>query len=1196
MRRPMSIALFLGALCFLMGAIPQALAQGTVTIEGRVLDLAGQPFPHVKVSAFDPLSSICPAPPAICGTVATVDPRSDGTFSLTTPRAVYVVMTSIPSVPLGPALVKVDARGGSVSGVLLRLGERTRFTPDVPPRASLIHVTIPDAVGDVTVTGSPGCVAPGSFLTVVTLDTGHIATTQAADDGSFQVSLFAPFGSSILIKVDAMGLGYRALLPALQFREVDLQRFAEWPGTIVRVVEPPALGGGVPFGRAGMTSGSPGGDLPAWTLQGTMSSRTLAPGVVLEVDAMLRIASPAVQQATTIRAACRLTLERADRVGSDSLYASTLLTPTGLPIERGRGAPGANEGPLKAGINVEIIKTATDRAEARVQFSLPIPASLPAGYYLPVVQFQFDGISIESPPTRLAIPVDSPRRDKRATYLPMVKVGTPAPPRIPSMLLLDTLSDGVRGAHAIEDRGRFALSSRIRVVTDAFVVPRLDAAGQPWSYSLEPFAPSISVGVSARPDLPRIPFRFPSGSLTVRLQKPDGSITTVGPAPFAQPRLRGNALSGTSIRDPLMEFTAFGGNVIRQTYQLSTLDPRFDVQFSEDGRHVVDIEGTIDDIWGNTWTLGGTYEIHVGRLLTIETSVVPGTPFEVGDIFGAGVVVTPPVPADVQVRVRLAPNSDPARMIERVEAGRANRFGYFHASDGITFNEPGEYRVDVSASYTDARGNLWMGVRTWGSVVAPRDTPIIAHGRRGMINSPDLGSPWYFRTQTNFPTVPTETHPMPPFFSGDVIWAQKSDTEFAQITFQDPSLVVTDLLRTRRETSSIGGFGPGTFEERVTLGELPLFSSRADGIDPHIDPAKVDLWGYSYRFIERPLIAVREAIAEDTVQLMYWGFNDPYAGQIGMSFEGDLPNDFKFQFGGAVLHGPALARPLYAGYASLFVLVPDNDPHGGTRVFPPFQGNGGGSSGGPLFALKGKDIDMFLYLTAVRPGVILEVGQTAVFAGHIAPTLPSKVEITVTSPSGRPWTVSGLANRVGYFLDARPSLLVDEPGVWKAKVKVWFDGKLGFGGQVTAPYPTGDVLGSRAGEFFFYVVDRASDPLQLEPMPQFVRPDDGPIVFRIIPPAGLRDLQMHYTATMPGFVLEEGATNSLTYVYDVRRLRVDFPNLDTDTITVSLLLSGTDSGGARRYLVRQVVLRGEEVLIPEQEPQPVPRRRRAARH
>jgi hypothetical protein len=173
--------------------------------------------------------------------------------------------------------------------------------------------------------------------------------------------------------------------------------------------------------------------------------------------------------------------------------------------------------------------------------------------------------------------------------------------------------------------------------------------------------------------------------------------------------------------------------------------------------------------------------------------------------------------------------------------------------------------------------------------------------------------------------------------------------------------------------------------------------------------------------------------------------------------------------------------------------------------------------------------------------------------------------------------------------------------VWKAKATITFDGAVPSTGQVTTPFPTGDVLGSREGEFYFYVVDSRSPQLEVARMPQFVRPADGPITFTITPPPGLTNVHLTYTTTMPGFILEEETTNALTYTYDAQKLARDFPNLDlhdddgyagVDTITISFLLSGTDANGKRQHFARQVVIQGEEVQMPSQEPRP---KRRAVR-
>ncbi|HVT45443.1 MAG TPA: hypothetical protein VMT00_13760, partial [Thermoanaerobaculia bacterium] len=492
-------------------------------------------------------------------------------------------------------------------------------------------------------------------------------------------------------------------------------------------------------------------------------------------------------------------------------------------------------------------------------------------------------------------------------------------------------------------------------------------------------------------------------------------------------------------------------------------------------------------------------------------------------------------------------------MIDRTIHARSNRYGAFVAPESFAFGEAGEYRVDVHATAREASGS-WAGTRTWGGVVAVATPPILAHGQRGIDDVPAPRPQWFFRNQTTSRLGPS--HVFLPFHAGDVAWMQRSDSGQPMITYQD----LDGSLLTRMKPAVFCCGAGANFDARAAAGEVPLLIGRTDGIDGHVDPSRNDLWGYSYRSVQRPLVRVREEISDDVCSGCYWRFREQYAAQAGIGRNGDLPNDFKFQFGGIVLRGSLIGEPVYAVYGSLFVLVADDDAHGGTRTFPPFQGNGGGPDGGPLFTLKGRNIDLFFHPTAVRPGTILHRGERASFAGYSAPTLPSKIEIVVTSPSGATRTIRGQANAIGWFYDPAQDFVVGEPGVWRAKVMILFDGRTSAG-QVTEPFPTGDVLGSREGEFWFYVVDSRSKQLEIESMaapkamtlqeqtigralrarrggfgeaalPVFVRPADGPIAFTVTPPPGLTNIEMHVTTTMPGFILEEKRQTSLTYTYD----------------------------------------------------------------
>ncbi len=1148
-----------------------------VLLEGKVMDDDGQPVPDARVCARllaeEPWEGTCS------------ETGPEGRFQLSVAPEVYIV-TATPLAPLHPTRLRLKASGERASNLTLTVSRQPMpFVPDDPPKAALISISSPTADGEVTLTGAAGAVAPGSTVFLATLDTGHFTAVQATSSGSFTATLFAPPGISVLIKADPVGTSVAQFLYLLsETDQAAEQKLSALPGTILRVADPP--GAGIQIGGAGRTHGEVL-SLPAWTFHGSTSTHTLAPGDPLQVHGTVRVDSPALQGVDALQVSAHLQLERlsaADGSGLSrrSILASSILTPTGLPIER---EPGGSEG-LEQYQEGPLVKTAATRAEAEVNLTLSLPPDLPAGYYRPFLGFGFPDMPRETPPSR---PVarfvqGSPHN----VLLPIITVGNPAPPHLDWVLLLDTLSNGSRGVVAEEDADRFGVAQRILTPSETFVIPRLDAAsGQPLPYRLEPFVPAVSFVSSAFggiPTVPRIPFRFPSGSLSVTIRQPDGTERALGSAPFVQSRLKSLVDNEGSLLD-------VGGGHLSDAYQLTTLDSRFEVTFTQDGLHAITVEGTIDDIWGNIWTGGGTYEVHVGRVLALDTAVLPGTHFEVGDGFNPGLVVSPPITADVEVRLQHIPHSDISQLEERVVRGRTNRFGYFQPTgNSVVFDQPGEYRVDITAQGRDAQGELWMGSRTWGGVVAPVNPTIAAHGRRGVDEQDTIGPQWFSRGQID-PSIIEASHIPFPFQSGDVTWVEERISSLPLVTFHDPSRQLTALLRQRGGEHVLLGLGAGSFAERVVVGEAPLFSSRPDGRDPHLDPSKVDLWAYSYRSVQRPLVRVREEIGEEAIPAPYWRFDDRYANQIGVDAHGDLPGEFKFQYGAAVLHGSAIDQAHYALYGSLFVLLPDDDPDG-TRTFPPFQGNGGGPSGGPLFTLKGEEIDLFIHLTGVRPGSVLETGNTFALVGAVGPTLPAQVTYTVTAPDGSRQRFSGQANEIGYYYEPNDNFIVDQPGRYTVDLQVTYDGTTSAG-QVTAPFPQGHVLGTARGRFSVYVVSPHSPPLPVD-MPRhdfLTAPADFTVTASA--PTGMTLTSGHMTALIPGVVLEDGAlaveANGLTYDYDPVGLAAGVPILDVerfgvpvaaDVVTVSLFGEGTDSEGQPSYAARVVTLHGPEFLNP----------------
>jgi len=162
-------------------------------------------------------------------------------------------------------------------------------------------------------------------------------------------------------------------------------------------------------------------------------------------------------------------------------------------------------------------------------------------------------------------------------------------------------------------------------------------------------------------------------------------------------------------------------------------------------------------------------------------------------------------------------------------------------------------------------------------------------------------------------------------------------------------------------------------------------------------------------------------------------------------------------------------------------------------------------------------------------------------------------------------------------------------------VHVWHDGQCS-GGSTIPPYPSGDVLGSEAGRYWFYVAPEGSARLAVSsPSPGLLPIDNqvpsitisGPI------PSGLSDTVVDYTISMPGYILHHGqaeiANGGYSLVFDPVALHHDFPNLDltgrddwspglADTFAIGLLLTG-QSGDEPVFRANTITIQGEQVYV-----------------
>lgn len=1164
----------------------------------------------------------------------------DGSYQLVAPPGLY--MLYVVGIPFGVynPMPYADARASDVNDADVTLSALPVYAhPDGPPPLAVrMHVGAADAAGMATVTGDPGA-APGFHtVAVADVDTRLNAVTTAARDGSFSTRVFAPPGATLAVMYvrDPLWLGgwtgELTPLPKTLLR-VPLPGGA---GAQLSAVPPTYGGAGAQFsavptafggtGAAGSATGSyafatcgaalrpPAKSDARWWINGTLTTPrdlNVRAGETLRVNATMRIASAAVPAGfnpTGVHAWCSIAfaplfdangrqLESLEHGFEDNQFMSTLMTPTGLPIERDSDDPA----PFLASADVTGLRTVQAGVlEGSLTLNVTLPASMATGVYAPRLTFEVTGL-----PNNPANLVDIWVYDRAINegYLPIVRVGSPQTPRLVTGLLTDSYTGGTRGALAREDRGRFDLATMVAYQPQKCIVPRFDAlTGKSVSYDLGPYLPMISYTDRGFPVTPLVPFRFPTAPIQVTVRTPDGRTVTLGPAVLHQSLTRlPSRIDGGEVH--------LGAPYLADVYHLTNVERAFHYAFDQYGQHVIMVTGTIQDVWGNAYNLGGTYDVWVARELDMDSGQLPTTPYQVGDDFSPTVQVYPRMPAEVDATLTLLPNSNAQQAITARARGKANAYGYFHPPSGsFALSQPGEFRVDITATYTETNGTLWMGCYAWGNVIETPNTPLVAHGRRGVDNAPSTGLQWFL--WENLSAADRKDHIYYPYQRGDVMWCRDidipgGDSLIPAATFSDSQGTIRGLMEQRnRLPHSALSQGPlaNDFAGRVAVGEVPLFNACSNGHYPDRYPNEIDQWGYAYRSSERPGIRVRELVCEDSNIFGYWRFGDMYGAQIGMGLEGDLPNDFKFQFCGLVFRDTARRINQYAIYSAMWVLVPNEDPVG-SRVMPPYQGAGGGpQDGGPLLRVKGQDIDVFFLPLGTQPGSVLETGDTFAFCGHVAPALDSRVTATLRSPSGAVVrSIDGHANKVGWFYEPSGNCIVNEPGVWTVEVRVVHDRVYPAIGSIPTSHNTGTVLGATQSRYSFYVAPKGATRLTLtSPTPGLLRWPNGlqPVVVRGLLPAGWGNTSVHYTITTPGFILAQGATTSsggaFQVSYDPTAANRDFGVIDlrapqewrpglSDQVRITLYASS-----AGQHRAATVTLFGEEV-VPERDPSIRPR-------
>jgi hypothetical protein len=1141
----------------------------------------------------------------------------NGQFEVVLPPGIFTLRAG--TYPYSVPRTRFDLRQADQTAVTVTLlREPEPPFPTRPPLAELIIIGPPDADGVANIVGAAGAVEPLSQVILVNLHSNNVAITTSDASGAFRSRLFAPPGCTVLVKYDPQGGAANALWQGSHAgpAPLDLSFVNPLPGTSIPVGDTlDTTGPSRDFSSAGTFLDPAAHGWAGWWMSGmlTVPDPGTGPGLAIrggqQVDfqARLRVTSPAMDCSGQVSYEPHVGVHLRPLFGADGRpylagvwFNAHLFTPTGLPIEL--EAPVHPIG-MGAAPSESVDCVSANTFEAAFEATFTVPQDLPDGYYM--VETWVDGGGV---PLATDVPITVVwNREGQGGVVAMARTGSPAPPQIPWVLLGDVPVNGHRGVIAREHAEWYAMPNRPVYPPHQVIIPRLDErSGEAIAYRLEPGCNWLSSTDRRFANPPQIPLALPNGHLTVSVLRPDGRTDVLGPALIRQSSVRTPTTPGG---DALHEGTGH----ISDLYHLTTMDERFAYTFAQYGHHVITLEGEVRDVFGNAYPIQATYDIYVARTLDLDPAQLPTTPYKEGDAFAPGLHIFPPVPADVHIRLVHMPNSDPAAAQVTDIEGRANRFGYLQPPVGteIRLDSPGEFRVDYTAQYEAPDGTLWMGAMTWGNVVEGSSPQMEAHGRRGMDYHDDTIDDmpaWFEVFQLPPDKVGIENYY--PYFSGDVHWGnqdrQPGDSIHSIITVKDLTgsrQTIYNLLRANYPRALNGFRWPpddwsmAGLNKRIAIGEAPLFITTHSGVHPALAPHAVDQWGYWYGSSERPDVRVRELLSEDNMGTAYWRFNDTYGYQIGEPADGDQAGDLKWEFGGAVLRAPTQGISEYAIYSSLWVLLPDGDPVG-ARVTPPFQdATGAGINGGPILTLKGQDIDMLFLPKGVRPGDVLELGDTVAFSGHVGPPLDSRVEVTITSPGGMVHSRTWHANKIGWLYDPSFDIVAEEIGRWTVDVSVVHDRPYVGNGVIPARHNTGTVLGT-AGQYEFYVVPRESSRLLIfSPRAGFLPWGPGmggafgrvqPIEIHGLVPDGTA--AVHYTIHDKGIVMGQGtvAPNDagvFRLIYDARALHEDFPMLSltaregrweglADEVAINLL-----AAGGSQLQASTVTLIGEEVFV-----------------
>jgi len=914
---------------------------------------------------------------------------------------------------------------------------------------------------------------------------------------------------------------------------------------------PPVTAAEVRFGDDGYT------DYGDWHADALFTPSAWQPGMELQLSTTLQVTQSHLDELEKagIKADgfCLLvTAERTFdsdgwmRLASDERM-STLLTPAGLAIEG--GIQGAVTNRFGYGFRTPVDEFLTQplkapeggKRVATFQVRARLPDNIPPGIYRIRLDY---GITVKNRYLSLNGEAFARRPFFKGTpteshlYSPPVRASgyhvsgrwvdaSRIQPRIPWVLLGNYNSNGYRGVVADEDSSRFALSSR-NIIQDEVILPRYDEKGNPLSYSLEPQFPADTIEARSA-----LPWDATRGELSVQITGPDGKTLDLGTVPFV-----GKSGQWPTTKKPAI--TAWK-------------PPAY-------GRYTVKAKGWIADKWGNRYEGGGTYHFWIAKRLTMATATFQGIPYPVGSRYGRDIAFAPAVPADVEVKAYLYVNSDPLNVKSISYSGKASPAGIFGAAQGMkpfTLDSPGEYYAQIVAQYTDRDGHLWVCAMKHAGVVYPEDSPIVARGKKLMVDGKPVD-----RGETKFEgyVEPDGTshlvHINYPFQAGDVLLIASEQ--------QAANKIIPVLTYEMKDK-------PAPYDNKLQpISATNLRLQTSNGYSPHLFPEYITDWAYYYGAAPRPGFMSRFLVGEDGVRAPYWHISpNNVGGQIGASNNGDIAGEIYRLVGGVVLRRKGEA-PAYAGYISSCSVLPKGTNN--NRIIAPGQED--------LLGPTGEKARFFLVGT--RPGMVYETGASFTPAVQIDPILPATITFRLVYPDGQQVVAQGTCDQFGTFA-GKDKWLLDQPGVYRYYLEGDWRGYKG--------YMPG--LPEEGGEFYVVEKERPAEPSGIKL--------DLPAEYSFNPAKELvitgnsTAQKIHFAAVTPGAVLDQGSVpvtngkfeyrfnpaemNRKVPAYDIVNLRTGQPEIK-DVVHITFFSEEVTPGGSTYHSFIRLILRGNTVIYP----------------